>query len=190
MGDILGTCRRFAGLIERWGGDIVPELLLDGDERGDVAKDRATAVQAIHEVRTQRCPIADACRPSRSSSRISSGSCWNLRTRLRARTPLLALQDSRSPAQRGRSIFQGRCPDKSASEPLKRVGHSRAEANRTARRWRPRLPWVGMSNSVSAPTWPDCELIKAVLLRLDFNGVLSDRIGLESEGATGVDVLA
>lgn len=44
--DILETCKRFAGLVDRWGGDVLPELL--ADEPGQVAE-RAAAVSEISE---------------------------------------------------------------------------------------------------------------------------------------------
>ncbi|AFR95456.2 hypothetical protein C343_03557 [Cryptococcus neoformans C23] len=50
--DILDTCRRFAGLVERWGGDVLPELLMEGingEEVGKMVKERAQAVQEIND---------------------------------------------------------------------------------------------------------------------------------------------
>lgn len=52
--DILDTCRRFTGLVERWGGDVLPELLMEGingEEVGKMVKERAQAVQQINDVR-------------------------------------------------------------------------------------------------------------------------------------------
>ncbi len=46
--DILDTCKRFCGLVERWGGDVLPELL--SDEEGDVVGERAKAVDEVNEV--------------------------------------------------------------------------------------------------------------------------------------------
>ncbi|KAK8849538.1 hypothetical protein IAR55_004873 [Kwoniella newhampshirensis] len=50
--DILDTCNRFTGLVERWGGDVVPELLMEGVEGEKVGKmvgERAGAVREINE---------------------------------------------------------------------------------------------------------------------------------------------
>lgn len=50
--DILDTCRRFTGLVERWGGDVLPELLMEGingEEVGKMVKERAQAVQQIND---------------------------------------------------------------------------------------------------------------------------------------------
>lgn len=45
--DILDTCKRFAGLVERWGGDVLPELLLD--DSNDRVSERARAVAEISD---------------------------------------------------------------------------------------------------------------------------------------------
>ncbi|CAK9780693.1 hypothetical protein CC85DRAFT_264533 [Cutaneotrichosporon oleaginosum] len=45
--DLLDTCKRFCGLVERWGGDVLPELL--SDEEGDVVGERAKAVDEVNE---------------------------------------------------------------------------------------------------------------------------------------------
>lgn len=45
--DILDTCKRFAGLVERWGGDVLPELLLD--DSNDQVSERARAVSEISD---------------------------------------------------------------------------------------------------------------------------------------------
>lgn len=58
--DILDTCRRFAGLVERWGGDVLPELLMEGingEEVGKMVKERAQAVQEINDVRFFLLPM-------------------------------------------------------------------------------------------------------------------------------------
>ncbi|ODN78453.1 hypothetical protein L202_04088 [Cryptococcus amylolentus CBS 6039] len=50
--DILDTCRRFTGLVERWGGDVLPELLMEGiegEEVGKMVQERAQAVEEINE---------------------------------------------------------------------------------------------------------------------------------------------
>lgn len=39
---VVGNCDRFAGLIERWGGDVLPELLSEGS----VGDDRASAAES------------------------------------------------------------------------------------------------------------------------------------------------
>ncbi|WWD20163.1 hypothetical protein CI109_104639 [Kwoniella shandongensis] len=50
--DILDTCKRFTGLVERWGGDVLPELLMegvDGEEVGKMVGEHADAVKEINE---------------------------------------------------------------------------------------------------------------------------------------------
>jgi hypothetical protein len=47
--DILDTCKRFAGLVERWGGDVLPELLAEG-EVGEMVAERARVVEEISDV--------------------------------------------------------------------------------------------------------------------------------------------
>lgn len=48
--DILDTCKRFAGLVERWGGDVLPELLQEGDTQGGLLAERTRAVDEISDV--------------------------------------------------------------------------------------------------------------------------------------------
>lgn len=47
--DILETCKRFTGLVERWGGDVLPELLTEGIS-GDTIKERGVAVHKLAQV--------------------------------------------------------------------------------------------------------------------------------------------
>lgn len=47
--DILDTCKRFAGLVDRWGGDVLPELLSDDDS---AVEERTRVVDEISEVRS------------------------------------------------------------------------------------------------------------------------------------------
>ena len=51
--DILDTCRRFTALVERWGGDVLPELLLEvesnDDGFGQLFEEREKAVTGITE---------------------------------------------------------------------------------------------------------------------------------------------
>ena len=52
--DILETCKRFTGLIERWGGDVLPDLLVEGasgEELGAMVKERSAIVRETAEVR-------------------------------------------------------------------------------------------------------------------------------------------
>ena len=49
--DILDTCQRFTGLVERWGGDVVPELLTE-DVRGVILEERGSKVESIVDVST------------------------------------------------------------------------------------------------------------------------------------------
>jgi gamma-tubulin complex component 4 len=65
--NILETCERFVGLVERWGGDVLPELLMEGasgEKQGEMVKDRSDTVQEINEVGFQ----FDAVAASDSSS--------------------------------------------------------------------------------------------------------------------------
>lgn len=51
--NILETCERFVGLVERWGGDVLPELLLEGtsgERQGELVQERSDTVHEINEV--------------------------------------------------------------------------------------------------------------------------------------------
>ncbi len=50
--EILDTCKRFTGLVERWGGDLLPELLPEKPS-GDLVRERKAAVREIAEVSTR-----------------------------------------------------------------------------------------------------------------------------------------
>lgn len=50
--DILETCRRFASTVERWGGDVLPELLMEGasgEGIGEMIEEREKAVSDMSE---------------------------------------------------------------------------------------------------------------------------------------------
>lgn len=47
--DILDTCKTFSGLVEKWGGDVLPELLMADD---NAMAERKAAVEDISEVGT------------------------------------------------------------------------------------------------------------------------------------------
>lgn len=58
---IFQICERFAAQVERWGGDVLPQLLFegslnDGDDSkvGDMVRERLAVVAEINEVRTRR----------------------------------------------------------------------------------------------------------------------------------------
>ncbi|ORX37895.1 Spc98 family-domain-containing protein [Kockovaella imperatae] len=55
--DILEICIRFTGLVERWEGDVVPELLLegsDGEQVGQLVAERSEAIAEVNgELRDQ-----------------------------------------------------------------------------------------------------------------------------------------
>ncbi|BEJ13869.1 hypothetical protein CspHIS471_0310430 [Cutaneotrichosporon sp. HIS471] len=80
--DILDTCKRFCGLVERWGGDVLPELL--SDDEGDVVGERAKVVDEVNDtlhdlvadlfrllLESQAPPVADT---SMSGSASATGS--------------------------------------------------------------------------------------------------------------------
>jgi hypothetical protein len=46
--DIIDICKRFAGLVERWGGDVLPED--QGKEGEKEAEERLVAVREIKQV--------------------------------------------------------------------------------------------------------------------------------------------
>ena len=51
--DIMDLCVRFTGLVERWGGDVLPELLLEGasgEGVGQLLAERSREVSDINEV--------------------------------------------------------------------------------------------------------------------------------------------
>jgi gamma-tubulin complex component 4 len=50
--DILDTCRRFTSTVERWGGDVLPELLMEGasgEQIGELIEEREKAVLETSE---------------------------------------------------------------------------------------------------------------------------------------------
>jgi hypothetical protein len=53
--DILDVCKRLTGSVVRWGGDVLPELLVEGaagEEVGEMVAHRAKLVEEINEVST------------------------------------------------------------------------------------------------------------------------------------------
>ncbi|WVQ79289.1 hypothetical protein IAT38_001385 [Cryptococcus sp. DSM 104549] len=79
--DILDVCKRFTGLVERWGGDVLPELLLegaDGEEVGKMVGERAEALEEIneslHELLTEFFgALLDSQNPSSDPDRSTTG---------------------------------------------------------------------------------------------------------------------
>ena len=51
--DVLEICNRFTGLVERWGGDVLPELLVEGssgEDVGQLVSERGWTVNETKEV--------------------------------------------------------------------------------------------------------------------------------------------
>jgi hypothetical protein len=66
--DVLDVCERFCGLVERWGGDVLPDLLLEGlgagregwegnVQVGGLVGERMEIVKEVQEVSTPTFPI-------------------------------------------------------------------------------------------------------------------------------------
>lgn len=75
--DILEVCRRFTGMVERWGGDVLPELLGD-----DEIEDRAVAVNDLADVGVGSGfrsftlkNLADGAEPPRPACRFLPNAC-------------------------------------------------------------------------------------------------------------------
>lgn len=55
--DIMDTCKRFAGLVDRWGGDGSPESLASGAD--DLVEERSEQMREVGKV---SCPIVTTLR--------------------------------------------------------------------------------------------------------------------------------
>ncbi|KAL1408211.1 hypothetical protein Q8F55_005016 [Vanrija albida] len=146
--DILDTCKRFAGLVERWGGDVLPELLQEGEGTALLAE-RTRAVDEISD--TLHDLIGDFFR---------------------------MLLESQAPV----AANAGATDDAASS--TTRASLSRATLSRT------RVTQImhASRTGIGASEVDDALMarhIEQLLLRLDFNGVLT----LWQEGRAGRDVL-
>lgn len=103
--DILDTCRRFSALVERWGGDVLPELLLEGsgsaqgegEGEGQLIQEREKAVSEItenlHELFSDFFKLlVDAQNPSADRDSSSAGVSFSRTSRA---TQILQIQTSR-----------------------------------------------------------------------------------------------
>lgn len=98
--DILDTCRRFASLVERWGGDVLPELLVEGssgEKFGEMVAEREKAVQEItdslHELFSDFFRVlVDAQNPTATTEKDSSATSVSRTSRA---TQILQIQSSR-----------------------------------------------------------------------------------------------
>ncbi|ORY34876.1 Spc98 family-domain-containing protein [Naematelia encephala] len=166
--DIFNTCRRFAGLIERWGGTVMPELL-EEDDQGKMVEDRTFAIKETSELkqRLQRFTdllseffkaLLDTQNPppagtgTGTGADISSASAAGISFSRTARMAQMSRQTSFTAAGARRS---------------KDDGKSAVEAE------------VSMGKH-----------IEQLLLRLDFNGVLTDWQTREEELGISRNVLA
>lgn len=100
--DILGTCRRFTAIVERWGGDVLPELLLEGSTSegegvGQLIEEREKAVreitESLHELFSDFFRIlVDAQNPTNDKESSSAGASFSRTSRA---TQILQIQNSR-----------------------------------------------------------------------------------------------
>lgn len=98
--DILDVCRRFTALVDRWGGDVLPELLSDG-QLGQLTSEREAAIgeisEKLHELLSDFFRVlVDAQNPSAPSDKDSSsaGTAASFSRTSRA-TQMLQIQSSR-----------------------------------------------------------------------------------------------
>ncbi|TXT13347.1 hypothetical protein VHUM_00714 [Vanrija humicola] len=138
--DILDTCKRFAGLVERWGGDVLPELLQEGDDHGGLLAERTRAVDEISD--TLHDLIGDFFR---------------------------MLLESQAP------VAANSAATDDAASSTTRASLSRATLS----------TGMGPSGASEVDDALMARHIEQLLLRLDFNGVLT----LWQEGRAGRDVL-
>lgn len=149
--DILDTCKRFCGLVERWGGDVLPELL--SDDEGDVVGERAKVVEDVGEVRRGRAYRPELLQFCRTSSHQTFHDLVTDLFRL--------LLDSQAPPAADTSVSGGASATGSVST---RASISRASFSRR----------VGlMSKSRVEEGEASGRHVEQLLLRLDFNGVLT-----------------
>lgn len=113
--DILDTCRRFTALVERWGGDVLPELLLEsegpGDGIGHLFDEREKAVmgitESLHELYSDFFRLlVDAQNPSSERDKDSSSGGASFSRTSRA-TQILQIQNSRVMSRQTSSAGSG-----------------------------------------------------------------------------------
>lgn len=99
---ILEVIERFAGLVERWGGDVLPALLFEGsiggdDSVGDMVKDRWEIVKDIDKV-CRRIPFLKYSTLKSKIGRLSRA-IWRHSTKIyhhrRLRPPMLVMDPNR-----------------------------------------------------------------------------------------------
>jgi hypothetical protein len=98
--DLLDVCRRFTSTVERWGGDILPELLMEGasgEEIGQLVDERSRVVrdttENLHELLSDFFKIlVDAQNPSQDKDGSSGGASFSRTSRA---TQILQIQNSR-----------------------------------------------------------------------------------------------
>jgi gamma-tubulin complex component 4 len=107
--DILDVCRRFAATIDRWGGDVLPELLMEGasgEEVGEMMEEREKAVSDVSETFNELLSeffrvLVDAQNPTAEKD-SSAGVSFSRTSRA---TQILQIQSSRVMARQ--SSFAG-----------------------------------------------------------------------------------
>jgi len=98
--DILDVCRRFTSTVERWGGDVLPELLMEGasgEEIGQMLDEREKAVtevsENLHELLSDFFRVlVDAQNPNAEKDNSAAGVSFSRTSRA---TQMLQLQSSR-----------------------------------------------------------------------------------------------
>lgn len=173
--DILDVCRRFTSLVDRWGGDVLPEMLAEGsagEQLGQLISERETAVgeisENLHELLSDFFRVlVDAQNPSAGADRDSSsaGTAASFSRTSRA-TQILQIQSSRVMSRQTSLAGTTVGAKKGFSKEVTDKGMD-LEASMGRHLEQREL------HSSLFEYHLGTKLINQVLLRLDFNGVLS-----------------
>jgi len=180
--DILDTCRRFTSTVERWGGDVLPELLMEGasgEQVGEMIEEREKAVSDTSENFNELLSdffkvLVDAQNPSADKD-SSAGASFSRTSRA---TQILQVQSSRVMARQ--ASFAGISRKGQSKEVTDKALDVEASMGRH------------LEQRKSAGSLISCYLFvgsRAVLLRLDFNGVLTNWHQKEEEAGHENQVL-
>jgi hypothetical protein len=98
--DILDVCRRFTSTVERWGGDVIPELLMEGasgEQTGQMVQERDLVVretnETLHELLADFFKmLVDAQNPTADKDGTFGGTSFSRTSRA---TQILQIQNSR-----------------------------------------------------------------------------------------------
>ncbi|RXK35412.1 hypothetical protein M231_07316 [Tremella mesenterica] len=161
--DILMSCRRFTALVDRWGGDVLPELLVEGsaEEVTKLLKERQMAVQEVAD--TLRDQLTEFFRMLVESQNPSLGDTSTSGTSRTNASKINLTHASRILSRH--TSFKGVSKNKTGPTTAGKEDTADADSN--------------MSRH-----------IEQLLLRLDFNGVLTSWLVKEERGGQTQNILA